>query len=181
MTKVCVINGDITQFPVDVIVNAANPVLRGGGGVDGAIHRAAGPELARYMAENEPLGCHTGQACISPAFDLEQIGVRYIVHTVGPDCRLYTNTMLACQLLELCYENSILLAQSVGARTVAFPAISAGVYGMPINVCARIAVGIVYEYIQAGELDLAEVRFMTWGLEATQSFENAIREWDPLP
>ena len=124
---------DITTLVVDVIVNAANESLLGGGGVDGAIHQAAGPEL--LAACRLLRGCPTGQAKITPGFLLPS---RHVVHTVGPVWRGggYDEE----SLLANCYRESMRLAQSVEARTIAFPAISTGVYGFPIQHAAKVAV-----------------------------------------
>jgi len=130
--------GDITRLEVDAIVNAANESLLGGGGVDGAIHRAAGPDL---LAACRPLGgCPTGEARTTPGFRLP---ARWVVHTVGPVWRGGAYGEEA--LLASCYRNSLAEADRVGARRVAFPAISTGVYGFPSDRAARIAVTTLRE------------------------------------
>jgi len=126
---------DITTLPVDVVVNAANSSLLGGGGVDGAIHRAAGPELVaacRLLG-----GCPTGEARITPAFRLP---ARWVVHTVGPVWR--DGRHGEADLLASCYRNAIRLALDVGASSIAFPAIATGVYGYPKDAAAEIAVDV---------------------------------------
>ncbi len=123
---------DITTLRVDAIVNAANPTLLGGGGVDGAIHRAAGPRL--LDACRRLGGCRTGEAKITPGFDLP---ARYIIHTVGP---VYYSDSNREESLAACYRNSIDLAVKNGIRSLAFPAISTGVYGYPVRDAAEIAV-----------------------------------------
>lgn len=134
-----VIRSDITSLDVDAVVNAANESLLGGGGVDGAIHRAAGPELREY---NRTLGgCKTGQAKISPGFGLK---AGWIIHTVGPVWR--GGEQGEPDLLMGCYRNSFELARANHIRTIAFPAISTGVYGYPREAAARIAVSIMREY-----------------------------------
>ena len=134
-----VIQQDVTRLAVDVIVNAANASLLGGGGVDGAIHRAAGPELLAYCRRLG--GCPTGQARITPGFKLPAAAV---IHTVGPVWQ--GGGREEASLLGSCYENSFMLALKRGARSIAFPAISTGVYGYPKDQAARIAVSLMREY-----------------------------------
>jgi O-acetyl-ADP-ribose deacetylase (regulator of RNase III) len=130
--KLEVLLGDITRLKVDAIVNAANTSLLGGGGVDGAIHRAAGPEL---LAECKRLnGCPTGEARITKGYHLP---AKYIIHTVGP---VYSGKPSDRQFLKNCYRNSLALASENHIATIAFPAISCGVYGYPIEEASEIAV-----------------------------------------
>jgi O-acetyl-ADP-ribose deacetylase (regulator of RNase III) len=134
-----VVTGDITHISVDVIANAANQWMLGGGGVDGAIHAAAGPELleaCRAVPEVRPgVRCPTGEARLTPAFRLP---ARFVVHTVGPIWR--GGSEREPELLASCYRESLKLALSHGARSIAFPAISTGVYGYPLSLAGEIAV-----------------------------------------
>ncbi|MFZ1982869.1 MAG: O-acetyl-ADP-ribose deacetylase [Desulfatitalea sp.] len=132
--------GDITQLEVDAVVNAANKSLLGGGGVDGAIHRAAGPEL---LAECRTLGgCPTGEARITAGYRLP---ARYVIHTVGP---VYSGKPRDAQLLRSCYRNCLDLAAIHQIGTIAFPAVSCGVYGYPIEAACKIAVDTCFDFMQ---------------------------------
>ena len=134
-----VVRGDITTLSVDAIVNAANESLLGGGGVDGAIHRAAGPEL--LAACRKIGGCPTGEARITPGFKLP---AKWVIHTVGPVWHGAQKGEAA--LLAACYRNSLELALRNGVHSIAFPGISTGVYGYPKADASRIAVGVMREY-----------------------------------
>ena len=139
MNPITIVQGDITQAPVDAIVNAANTLMLGGGGVDGAIHRAAGPALLeackKVKAENG-VRCPTGEARITEAFDLK---AKYVIHTVGPRYGIDKDPET---LLASAYRSSLDLAVSHGCKSIAFPAISCGVYGYPPEEAARISISV---------------------------------------
>ncbi len=140
-TSIELYKGDITKLKVDAIVNAANTSLLGGGGVDGAIHRAAGPELLKY---NKKLGgCPTSKAKISPGFNLP---AKYVISTVGPVWRGGNNN--EDELLANCYKNSLKAAVDNDVKTIAFPSISTGVYSFPVGRASKIAVREVMDFLE---------------------------------
>jgi O-acetyl-ADP-ribose deacetylase (regulator of RNase III) len=140
-SKIKILTGDITKLNVDAIVNAANTSLLGGGGVDGAIHKAAGLELSEY---NKKLGgCPTGEAKISPGFKLP---AKYIIHTVGPIWNGGNNN--EDELLANCYQNSLKLAADNNIKTIAFPSISTGVYRFPVERASKIAVKETKDFLE---------------------------------
>lgn len=141
-----VLQADITTLKVDAIVNAANSSLLGGGGVDGAIHRAAGPELVQYCRTLN--GCQTDDAKISPAFNLP---CQYVIHTVGPVW--HGGNCNEESLLASCYQKSLTLANQKGLASIAFPSISTGVYGYPLDKATKVAIETVQEYIKEYKLD----------------------------
>ena len=153
LERIDIVVDDITTLRVDAIVNAANTSLLGGGGVDGAIHRAAGERLLEH---NRTLGgCETGLAKVTPAFDLESRGVRHIIHTVGPVWHGDAGAKLGdCRedvLLASCYTRSLELAAEHDVETIAFPAISTGVYGFPKQRAAKIAFGHVSGWLMQND------------------------------
>ena len=162
MDSIEIVQGDITRQRVDAIVNAANEALAGGGGVDGAIHRAAGPELLR---ECQTLGgCPTGQARITKAYELP---ARYVIHTVGPVW--HGGGSDEADLLGSCYRESVKLAVAHGCASVAFPAISCGVFGYPLEQAAAVSVRAVREYLQEASASLV-VRWVLFGEAAFQAW-----------
>ncbi len=166
--RINVIDGDITLQQVDAIVNAANNSLLGGGGVDGAIHRAAGPQL---LAECRTLnGCRTGEAKITQGYHLP---AKYVIHTVGPVWR--GGKADEDQLLENCYRNSLQLAVEHNIRTIAFPSISTGVYGFPIDRASRIAVKTVKTFLE-NTPDIDNVIFVCFGQHDYQVYLEAIKD-----
>ncbi|WP_282082668.1 O-acetyl-ADP-ribose deacetylase [Streptomyces tendae] len=164
MTGITLVQGDITRESADAIVNAANSSLLGGGGVDGAIHRRGGPailaECRRLRAGHLGRGLPTGRAVATTAGDLD---ARWVIHTVGP---VWSATEDRSDLLASCYRESLRTADELGARTVAFPAISAGVYRWPLDDAARIAV----ETVRATRTSVTEVRFVLFGARAYEAF-----------
>ncbi|MFF8938303.1 O-acetyl-ADP-ribose deacetylase [Streptomyces paradoxus] len=169
MTAIELVQGDITRESADVIVNAANSSLLGGGGVDGAIHRRGGPAILqdcrRLRAAHLGKGLPTGQAVATTAGDLD---ARWVVHTVGP---VFSPTDDRSALLASCYRESLRVAGELGARSVAFPAISTGVYGWPMDDGARIAI----ETVRAADTTVEQVRFVLFDRPAYEAFAAHLR------
>jgi O-acetyl-ADP-ribose deacetylase (regulator of RNase III) len=162
------LQGDITEQDTDAIVNAANRSLLGGGGVDGAIHRAAGPQL---LAECRILGgCQTGDAKISKGYRLK---AKHVIHTVGPI--YHSEGKKAPGLLASCYRRSLELASENRLKSVAFPSISTGAYGYPLEEAAPLALRTVIDYLKSHP-DIQLVRFVLFGKEAYQAYEKALQE-----
>lgn len=163
--KLCALTCDITTLEVDAIVNAANSSLLGGGGVDGAIHKAAGPKL---LEECKSLnGCAVGRAKFTKAYKLP---CKYIIHTVGP---IYSGTAQDQTLLSSCYEESMNIVRKLGLCSVAFPAISCGAYGYPINEAVSIAVDSIYSCVQENML-IQQVIFSCFDDAVTSLYINKI-------
>jgi len=169
VTVIEIVLGDITQEHVNAIVTAANESLLGGGGVDGAIHRAAGPRLARAAGAIGP--CEPGDAMATPAFDLDP-PVRNVIHTVGPVWEGGSHG--EADVLASCYRRSLQLADELGARTVAFPAIATGVYGFPPDQAARIAVST----IRTTPTTVQQIRLVAYDEEAQEYLQAAMTNND---
>jgi O-acetyl-ADP-ribose deacetylase (regulator of RNase III) len=171
-SSIRVIQGDITTLACDAVVNAANEGLRGGGGVDGAIHRAAGPALGaacRAVPEVRPgVRCPTGEARVTPAFRLP---ARWIIHTAGPVWR--GGRAGEAELLAACHRNALDLARAHAATGIAFPAISCGVYGYPAGLAAEIAVGAARAWA-AGNASPCDIVFCCFGADTAAAFRAAL-------
>jgi O-acetyl-ADP-ribose deacetylase len=166
--RVVVKVGDITKENVDAIVNAANGTLMGGGGVDGAIHRAGGPEIKKQCEKirrtRYPDGLPAGQAVLTTA---GKMTARFVIHTVGP---VYgSGGKEKAELLAACYRNSLALAVGEGLKTIAFPAISTGIYGYPLEEAARVSSKTVEEFLES-ESALREVRLVFFGPKDAETF-----------
>ena len=166
--RIRLVRGDITAEDVDAVVNAANSSLLGGGGVDGAIHRRGGPaileECRRIREQIYPDGLPTGQAVATTAGNL---AARWVIHTVGP---VFSGSEDRSHLLARCHTESLRVADELGARTVAFPAISTGVYGYPLELAAPVAVAAV----RGADTRVEEVRFVLFDEAAYRAFERAL-------
>lgn len=163
--KIEIIQADITKINVDAIVNAANNSLLGGGGVDGAIHRAAGPEL---LAECKTIGgCPTGDARITKGYNLP---AKYVIHTVGP---VYRGLPSDSKLLSQCYENSFKIAVEKKIKTIAFPAISCGIYGYPIEDACQIALDTTIKFLKENEV-LEKVIFVLFSKNDEKIYQQCL-------
>ncbi|MCX7881076.1 MAG: O-acetyl-ADP-ribose deacetylase [Patescibacteria group bacterium] len=166
MTKITLVKGDITKQKVEAIVNAANKTLLGGGGVDGAIHKAAGPEL---LEECKKLGgCQTGEAKITKGYKLP---AKYVIHTVGPIFGKENGK--EAELLASCYRNSLFLAKKYKIKTIAFPSISTGVYGYPKKEAAEIVIKTIKEFIKNNNW-FEEIRLVVFSKESYQIYKELL-------
>lgn len=168
LDRVVVLEGDITKMQVDAIVNAANASLLGGGGVDGAIHRAAGPQLLEECRTLK--GCYTGEAKITRGYNLI---ASWVIHTVGPvwrDGRFNEDTLLAN-----CYRNSLNLAVKNGIRTIAFPAISTGAYHFPVDRAARIAIQEIKDFL-ANDNTIEKILLVCFDQKTAEIFQRALNK-----
>lgn len=161
--EIQIVRGDITKQDVDAIVTAANEPLRGGGGVDGAVHRAAGPELLRACRVLAP--CLTGSAVITPAFDLAP--VKWVIHAVGP---IYSGRPEDAELLMSAYTSSLARADDVGAKSVAFPSISTGVYGYPDGLASILSV----QALRAARTHVATVLLVAFSRRLAEKWDSAL-------
>jgi O-acetyl-ADP-ribose deacetylase (regulator of RNase III) len=166
--KIAIVRGDITKVQVDAIVNAANTTLLGGGGVDGAIHRAAGREL---LAECRTLGgCRPGEAKLTRGYRLP---ARFVIHAVGPVWRGGKHG--EAETLANCYRNSLQVAAGNGLRTVAFPAISCGAYGYPVEEAAHVALSTTREFLASTD-NIDQVMFVLWGDDTYEAYRGTFAE-----
>ena len=168
MNRIKILNGDITKIAVDAIVNAANTSLLGGGGVDGAIHRAAGRELLEECRKLN--GCETGKAKITKGYNLP---AKYVIHTVGPVYR--DGKQGEPELLASCYHDSLILAVENGIESIAFPCISTGVYGYPFREACVIALRTVEDFLQSNE-SISQVYMVCFGDNDFERFEVILKD-----
>ena len=169
MKRIKILNGDITKMAVDAIVNAANTSLLGGGGVDGAIHRAAGRELLEECRKLN--GCETGKAKITKGYNLP---VKYVIHTVGPVYR--DGKQGEPELLASCYRESLILAVDNNIESIAFPCISTGVYGYPFHEACVIALRTVEDFLQSNE-SISQVYMVCFGGSDFERFEAILKDF----
>ena len=171
MSRISIAKGDITMLDVDAVVNAANSSLLGGGGVDGSIHRAAGPRLLEEC--RRLCGCPTGEARATKGYNLK---ARWIIHTVGPVWR--GGNLGEDDLLARCYRSSLKLAEELDVKTIAFPAISTGAYGFPQDRASRIAVRAVLDFLEKNS-SLEKVIFVAFSVEVYQGYLEALKDLMP--
>ncbi len=170
MTQIRIVRGDITKRPVDAIVNAANQTLLGGGGVDGAIHRAAGPELLRECRSLG--GCRPGEARITGGYHLP---AKHVIHTVGPVYGMEEGH--EAELLAACYRHSLALAAQHGCKSIAFPSISTGAFGYPIEEASRIALRTIQEFIREQPNAVTLIEIVTFSERDQRAYQKAYGEF----
>lgn len=168
LNRISIVEGDITQQRVDAIANAANESLLGGGGVDGAIHRAAGPGLLEECRQLN--GCLTGQAKITRGYNLP---AQWVIHTVGPIWR--DGKHREDELLAQCYRNCLLLADQHGIKTIAFPSISTGVYGFPVERASRVAIATIHDFLEHNQT-IQQVIIVCFNSQVYDCYSAAVRE-----
>lgn len=169
ITTIRLIQGDITKEKTDVIVNAANTSLRGGGGVDGAIHRVGGQAILQECIEEYPNGCKTGEARLTTAGSMD---AKWVIHTPGPIWR--GGKEGENKLLRNSYYNSLLLAKEYGAKSISFPSISTGIYGYPIENASRVAISTVIDSLP--QTNIEEVHFVLFSAKDYQIYEENLKE-----
>lgn len=163
-TKLIIAQGDITKCPVESIVNAANEQLLGGAGVCGAIFNAAGWDQLQAACDQYPahntVRCPVGQACITDSFNLKSSGIKYVIHAVGPDCRVIKNTQQQDALLTQSYQNSLILADKNKLKSIAFPFISSAIYAFPKERAANIALKAILDHIKNSNTQIDALYFV---------------------
>jgi O-acetyl-ADP-ribose deacetylase len=178
-----IVQGDIVKQQVEAIVNAANPSIEGGGGVDGRIHHAAGPELAdacrQYKKEHKIDKIKVAEAVLTPAFNIKNHTptIQYVIHTVGPDCRVASQREERENLLKEAYLNSLEIAREQGIQSVAFPAISTGVYSYPFWEAQHVALQAIKGYLASHPNVFSEVLLVYY---SEGDFRNALRVWEKI-
>jgi len=168
-TSLKIVQGDITEQKVEVIVNAANERLEGGAGVCGAIFKAAGADALQKACNRHPaydgIRCITGQAKITPSYNLTSRGIKYIIHAVGPDCRVIKETSERTRLLTAAYTNSLQLATDKRCKSIAFPFISAAIYACPKDLAAKTAFESIKQFVMTHKSTIEEIRFVLFSPE----------------
>lgn len=174
-TNLFIQEGDITQVNTQAIVNAANEQLAGGGGVCGAIFTAAGWDKMQEACDEYPevngVRCPVGQACITGSFDLKKsAGIDYVIHAVGPDCRVVTDPKMQDTLLENAYKNSLILADQNNITSISFPFISSAIYACPKERACEIGLKTIYDYVNHAQTNIKEIRFVLFSESDYQLF-----------
>ena len=182
-TVLKILQGDLLKQNVDAIVNAANPLIEGGGGVDGRIHHAAGPELAAacraYKLAHKIHQINIAEAVLTESYKIKEISpsIQYVIHTAGPDCRVDAQRDNKEFLLASAYTNALALASERGIKSIAFPAISTGAYSYPLWEAQHVAMQAVKEFLESNAKAFSEV-LLVYYTEA--DFQNALRVWEEI-